>query len=204
MRIVGINADMSDDTAEPRSEIECAEMISRGQLPSPSFWYGSELFAIRFTGLGAAYRSRNDEVAWREPSLWKSDAMLRRCVAVPVIVGHPETGILNSKEFAARMIGITIFSYVRDDAIWTIMRVLDHEAAEALVDEQAYDSSPSVLFASPTDSTMIELKDGTRLLVEATPVLIDHLAICEVGVWGIGRGDEPGVEVTSQLETEEV
>ena len=138
MQIVGINADMSDDTAEPRSEIECAEMISRGQLPSPSFWYGSELFAIRFTGLGAAYRSRNDEVAWREPSLWKSDAMLRRCVAVPVIVGHPETGILNSKEFAARMIGITIFSYVRDDAIWTIMRVLDHEAAEALVDEQAY------------------------------------------------------------------
>jgi hypothetical protein len=40
----------------------------------------------------------------------------------------------------------------------------------------------------------IELEDGGNLLVEGKPSFVDHLAICEKGVWDKG-GDASGIRV---------
>jgi colicin import membrane protein len=186
--------------AEPRTELEAAELVGRGDLPSPTNYFGSELFAVRISGTGCAYRQALNELVWRDPAIWLGEGMQRRCISLPVVIGHPPGGILNTKEFAERVIGLIIFSYVRGDELWGVMRVLDHDAAAALVDSE-YDSSPSVLFGNDSGNVTIELY-GRKFLVESWPTLVDHLAIVPKGVWR-RKGDEPGVEVTQQKELED-
>ena len=54
-------------------------------------------------------------------------------------------------------------------------------------------TSPSVVFGNSNDNTTKLLDDGSRLLVEGEAVLLDHLAICDQGVWDKG-GDPAGVD----------
>jgi colicin import membrane protein len=187
-------------TTEPKTELEAAEMISRGELPSPYFYFGSELFACRITGTKCAWREKHAEFVWRDPGIWLSEEMQRRCTGLPVVIGHPPSGILNTKEFAERVIGLIILTWVRESEaeLWGVMRVLDHDAAAALVDTQ-YDSSPAVLFSKDSNNVTITLHDGEKLLCESFPALVDHLAIVPKGVW-TRKGDVPGVEVTQTKE----
>jgi hypothetical protein len=43
----------------------------------------------------------------------------------------------------------------------------------------------------------IEMEDGSNLLVEGPPSFVDHLAICEKGVWDKG-GDASGIRIDSE------
>ena len=76
-----------------------------------------------------------------------------------------------------------------------VMRCLDHDAAAELINgEHSYSSSPAVILDG-TENAVLDI-DGTKLLVEGEPKLLDHLAICKAGVWD--APGEPGVEITSQ------
>ena len=37
--------------------------------------------------------------------------MRQRCVGLPVVVGHPEDGVLDTKEFVQRVIGIVVHTF---------------------------------------------------------------------------------------------
>jgi hypothetical protein len=181
---------------EPRTEIEAAALVAAGMLPSPTNYFGSELFAVRISGVGCAYRAQHDEFVWRDREIWLNDTTLRRCLGIPVVVGHPPQGVLDGEELAKRIIGIIIFSFVRNDEAWGVMRCLNHEAAAIIADADSYDSSPAVVFSADSGNEKITLPDGSRLLVETSPAILDHLAICQRGVWS-KPGDAPGVEVTT-------
>lgn len=64
--------------------------------------------------------------------------------------------------------------------MWAIARVYDAEAAEIMATRQL-STSPTVTFSEVPDS--IIKVDGQPLLVEPSPQLLDHVAICEQGVW---------------------
>ena len=166
--------------------------LARGFLPSPTTYMDSEFFTIRISGTGCRYRSQHAEYVWRDPDLWLSPEMLTRCVGLPVIIGHPAEGVLDSKEFLQRVIGIAVHTFVLDDELWGVMRVLDRDAAAELTDGE-YDSSPAVVLSS--DENVVLDVDGEKLLVEGRPSLIDHVAICRRGVW-TAPGQNPGVEIT--------
>ena len=86
-----------------------------------------------------------------------------------------------SDEFAKRVIGTLTNSWVADNGeVWAIARVYDAEAAEIMATRQL-STSPTVTFSEMQDS-IIKI-DGQPLLVEGSPVLLDHVAICEQGVW---------------------
>ena len=42
---------------------------------------------------------------------------------------------------------------------------------------------------------MLDLDEGDTLLIEGEPSMLDHVAICERGVWSRGTA-ERGVEIT--------
>jgi len=55
--------------------------------------------------------------------------------------------------------------------------------------EQPMSTSPSVVFKDPSVNSKMTLADGSALLIEGKPSLLDHIAICKQGVWD--KGGEP-------------
>ncbi|EMG9487712.1 MULTISPECIES: NUDIX domain-containing protein [Serratia] len=174
--------------AEPLNEMDVAGLISGGQLTSPQFFRNMYLWALRITGTGVTWRSKFRQYAYRSPENYLTDEFLARCSGLPVIWWHPEKNVLNSEEFAARTIGAIAFAWIQGDEVWGMARIYDTDAAANLSTRQL-STSPTV---TGGDDVLINV-DGEPLLLEGTPVLLDHLAICEQGVWD-KLGDPAGVK----------
>ncbi len=172
------------------NELQIAEQIARGALPSPQEFCSSFYWMLRISGTGVAWRASIGEFCLRDPALWLSEEMQRRCLGLPVVMEHPDAGILNSQEFAARAVGMIVYSFVRESDLMGVARILDAAAIEIL--KEGADTSPAVQFAPDTGARI--MIDDTPLLVEGDPMLIDHLGIVVKGVWT--RSSSPGVENT--------
>lgn len=160
------------------NELDIARLIRDGELTSPQVFHNVTLYAIRITGTGVAYRSADDEFVWRNPDDYLNEEFLARCNGLPVIFQHPEERLLNSEEYADRNIGSSFLPYIKDDEVWTIAKIYDDASLSLMSDEQL-STSPGVLATGPT----IELEDGSKLMIESKPRLLDHIAVCGQGVW---------------------
>jgi colicin import membrane protein len=178
------------------NELQVAKRIADGTLPSPQQFGASWYWAIRISGTGCAWRGSMNEFCWREPGIWLSPEMCTRAASMPVLVDHPEKSVLNSPEFAARCVGVTVFAYVRGDELWAIARILDSGANEILSAGAYADTSPAVTFA-PGTGARIDI-GGKALLIEPEPMLLDHVCLTAKGVWT--RDGTPGVETTELVE----
>jgi 8-oxo-dGTP pyrophosphatase MutT (NUDIX family) len=179
------------------NELDIARLIAAGDLTSPQTYKNVTLFAIRITGTGSAYRGGDlDEYAWRDPADYLNDDFLARCNGLPVIFEHPKTGKLNSDEFADRVVGTIMLSYIKGDEVWGIAKMYDAAAIE-LMKNEVLSTSPMVVVSNGND--FIPIDDGTKLLIEGKPLLLDHIAICERGVWDKG-GEPAGIvsDITDQ------
>jgi len=176
-------------------ELGVARAMAEGRLSSPQRYENVWLFAIRITGTGLSYRHARKEYVWRDPSIYVNDEFLARCAGLAVIWEHPEKSLLNEKEYADRAIGSIMLPYLRPDRpdeVWGIAKVYDDEAAR-LMREEVMSTSPAVNFADPLENDRVVLEDGKVLLIEGKPSLLDHIAICQAGVWDKG-GPPDGVE----------
>jgi hypothetical protein len=183
----------------PATELDVARAIASGELPSPTQFYNAAFYAVRISGTGCAWRESIKEFVWREPKIWLSSQMVERVRGCPVVWQHPKGGTLDSESFASTVVGSIVFAFVRDSELWGVARILDAGAAK-LLDTGEFDTSPAVLFG-PGANSVVTVR-GERLLVEETPALIDHLAICgapgagAAGVWSKGDETDKGVEIT--------
>ena len=178
------------------NETDVAKAIRDGELTSPQQLDNMTLFALRITGTGAAYRESLDEYAWRDPSIYLTDEFLARCNGLPIVWHHPEKGQLDSNFYAKRVVGAIMLSYIKDDEVWGIGRIQDDEAARLMAKSQL-STSPGVVGVG---SQTLKMENGSDLLIEKDPKLLDHLAICEQGVWDKG-GDPAGVGLPTTVET---
>lgn len=174
------------------NELTIAKMIRDGELSSPQPYENLWLFDIRITGTGTSYRDYADEYVYRPPEVFLSDDFLERCNGLPLVFEHPEGSILNTEEYRNRSIGNVVLPYIKNDEVWGIAKVLDADAAE-LMQKSHVSTSPAVVFRDAGSTETIEL-DGKTVLIEGDPSLLDHLAICEEGVWDKG-GKPSGVNL---------
>ncbi|MBZ9504862.1 NUDIX domain-containing protein, partial [Escherichia coli] len=162
------------------NETDVAALIADGTLSSPQYFYNMWMFAIRVTGTGVAWRSADQEMTFRNPDDYLTPEFLQRVAGVPLIWLHPEKRTLDSDEFSKRVIGTLTNAWVADKGeVWAVARVYDAEAAEIMATRQL-STSPTVKFSEVAQSIIV---DGQPLLVEPSPELLDHVAICEQGVW---------------------
>lgn len=181
-------------------ELGVAHAIAEGRLTSPQRYENVWLFAIRITGTGASYRHAREEFVWRDPSIYINDEFLARCNGLAVIWEHPTASLLNDKEFSDRAIGTIMLPYIpadKPDEVWGIAKIYDDVAAQNMRDTQL-STSPAVNFANPDENDRVTLENGKVMLIEGKPSLLDHIAICENGVWDKG-GDPTGVESVDAL-----
>ena len=163
-------------------ELDIARAIVAGELTSPQRYMNMALFDIRITGTGTAYREALKEYVYRPPENYLTDDFLARCNGLPVILEHPPTQALDTKEFAERVIGTILLPYLKNDEVWGIAKILDMPAAQMMEQEQL-STSPAVIFRPLGGNEKIKLEDGQHLLIEGRPSLLDHIAVCENGVW---------------------
>lgn len=192
-------------------ELGVARAIARGDLTSPQRYKNVTLWAMRITGTGVAVRRavkdakgavvRGEEFPFRDPALYLNDDFLARCNGLPVTWYHPKKSVLNSKEFEDRIIGTIMLPFIKGDEVWGIAKVYDDEANAALADGQEGEdgkrhplsTSPGVVLSDPNSpSYKMTTEDGSTLLIEGKPSLVDHVAVCAQGVWDKG-GDPVGV-----------
>ena len=174
------------------NEYGIAVMMKEGELSSPQVYHNVTLFNIRITGTGVSYRPTYDEYVYRKPENYLTPEFLARINGLPVIMMHPAKALLNSKEFANRIVGTVFLPFIRGDEVWAVCKIYDDETIKLLQTEKL-STSPSVLVAG----TKLKFDDGSRLLVEDDPTIVDHIAICQHGVWD--KGDEPSGIEQSQI-----
>lgn len=177
-------------------ELGIAEMMERGEIVSPQRYMNIWLFDIRITGTGLAYRSGPDEYVWRDKELYLNERFLKRCYGLPVIMEHPVTATLNTKEFVDRNIGTVFIPYIKGDDVWAIVKIYDQFAAK-IMSENILSTSPAVVLYG--DEKAYKTHDNKKLLIEDVPRLLDHIAICFNGVWDVG-GPPTGVNSTTAKE----
>lgn len=176
------------------NELDIARAMVAGELTSPQRYMNVWLFDIRISGTGHAYRGGIKEYVWRKPEIYLTDEFLARCNGLPVIWVHPKEGMLNSKEFANRAIGSIFLPYIKNEDVWGIAKVFDDGAAEDMA-TQDLSTSPGVVLGNGED-IKLKLPDGSPILIEDDPRLLDHIAIVPNGVWDKG-GPPNGIRTDS-------
>lgn len=170
------------------TETDIAQMMAAKMLSSPQKYGNVSLYRMRITGTGKAFRRGNDrgvadEYVFRNPDDYLNQEFLNRCQGLPVIFQHPEKKVLDSQEFRERMVGVIVCPFIEPDLreVWGIGRIYDADTI-TILDNENMSTSPTVVFSSASNKR-IPLSDGSVLLIEGIPSLLDHLAICERGVW---------------------
>ena len=192
------------------TELEVAERIRDGTVPSPVKFSNMWLVNLRITGTGLAYRAGLKEHVWRDPKLYLNEEFLRRCNGLPVIANHPDDAVLTEEDFKSRIVGSVMLPYIRGDEVWAVCRVYLQSIVEEIT-EGDVSTSPSVVFNSTSGN--VEVQEGdTNFLIEGVPFLVDHIALVtkahgSLGVWDKDR-IPAGVEVTNtgkiEMEKEEL
>lgn len=177
-------------------ELGVARAMAAGQLTSPQRYLNMTLFALRITGTGVSYRAKLNEYVYRRPEVYLTEEFLARCNGLTVVWIHPAKAVLNSKEFNKRVVGTMLLPYIQGDEVWGIAKLYDDESINHLVQRAAQgdpmSTSPGVVLWG--DDTKLIQEDGSVLLIEGAPRLLDHLAICDRGVWDKG-GESTGITI---------
>jgi 8-oxo-dGTP pyrophosphatase MutT (NUDIX family) len=170
------------------NELDLARAIASGQYSSPQIYENIWLFAIRITGTGVSYRPELKEYVWREPGIYLNSNFLERCNGLSVIWKHPPGEALDTDQYRERIIGAIMLAYIKGDEVWGIAKITDQDAAQLMLDLDL-STSPAVLFRDQGVNEVRKIEGGKRILIEGDPSLLDHVAICELGVWD--KGGEP-------------
>lgn len=185
-----------DDAQETMTELDVAKAIRSGELSSPQRFGNLWLFDVRITGTGTSYRTALDEFVYRPPEDFLSDDFVERCNGLPVVFEHPQAGALDTEEYRQRAIGTVVLPYVKGDEVWGIAKIYDEDAATLMQTSHA-STSPAVVFRGADDTQKLEMNNGETILIEGKPSYLDHLAICEEGVWDKG-GEPKGVNLNEE------
>ena len=177
-------------------ELGVARAIADGRLTSPQRYENVWLFAIRITGTDVAFRPKAEEFVLRKPEHYLTEEFLARCNGLPVIFRHPASALLNSEEFSNRVVGTVFLPYIAGDEVWAVAKIYVDDVAQ-MMKKGELSTSPGVNFADFSVNAKMTIADGSKVLIEGKPSLLDHIAICTLGVWDKG-GDPTGIRSESR------
>jgi hypothetical protein len=171
------------------TELDIARGIQSGQLTSPQYCNNHWLFDLRITGTGSAYRAAIDKDIYRPPEHYLNNEFIARCNGLSVIWEHPDSNKLDSESYGERVVGAIMLPYIKGQEVWGVARIYDESAAREMITGDL-STSPAIIFKTS------ENKEHNGVLVEGSGTVIDHLAICESGVWD--KDDKTGININNE------
>ena len=185
---------MMNDAASVVTELDTAKAIASGALKSPQQFENCWLIAVRITGTGVSYRAGLQEYVLRPDEHFNGPGFVERCNGLPLVLGHPDKGLLNADEYTQRNLGSIIWPYQQGDEVWGVAKMYSQEIVDELA-KGGLSTSPGVRFSDPEQLTSVDI-GGDSLLLEGKASHIDHLAIVPAGVWDKG-GEPSGIRIDS-------
>jgi hypothetical protein len=141
------------------TELAVARGLASGALRSPQTFCGATFAVLCIAE--PAYVRTDGEVGYRD---WLSDdRTLERMVGLPIV--GDDRGMLGS-DFNERVIGSIILPFRDGHRLMAVARLWRSGGAER-----------AGLFARVDDIMTVQNDDGTRVVVEHSPRLIDHIRI---------------------------
>lgn len=178
--------------SKPLTELDTIQAMIDGKLPSPQQSGAGILFDMRITGTG--FIERKDEAGrpvqvLRPASVFASDEALQRYVATPVILEHPEAGIMQAGDFRNQIAGIVVKPYLAGAEVRAICRIYTKEAIEAIASGIDSTSPSMITYSEPIGKTY-----GKMIEAEKELLSVDHLAIVADGRWDQKTGGK-GIKI---------
>ncbi|WP_336284210.1 NUDIX hydrolase [Citrobacter arsenatis] len=182
------------------TELEIAQRIRDGTIPSPVKFSNMWLVCLRITGTGLAYRSGLKEHVWRDPNLYLNEAFLERCNGLAVLLDHPDELKMTEEDFKTRCVGTVMLPFIRDDEVWAICRIYIRDVVDSIT-KGTVSTSPGVVFDGASGNQEVQEGD-TNFLIEGVPFLVDHIALVTekhgtLGVWD-KDGIPEGIDLTNK------
>lgn len=165
-----------------------------GQLKSPYIDNESIYLPIRITGTGITERAKKDlqgNIIYdenNEPILIKynrpkeeflTENFLNACKGTPVLLDHPEGGIINGENYQQSVIGTIVEAYVKDNQVWGIARIFTPHIFECI--KQGIKSTSPSIITSEIEQGGVQNEVFKR---------IDHVAIVPKGYWDMYTNNE--------------
>lgn len=153
---------------------------------------------VRVTGVGDTIRideSGNPYVEERLKAEYFTPEVLEACSRLPITLEHPEGQLLSPKTIdTAKIIGLTLHAYIKDEEIWAIAKVFDKSIIKLFGKE--------ICSTSPGISCFYVIITGDGKVKEA-PAEINHLAFVSRGHWDQKAGSV-GFDNTSHERIDEM
>lgn len=169
---------------------EMIQGLINGTLKSPQIYEESFYIKLRITGTGITERYKEDEngdVIFDEenkPVTYKIDRLeedflsnkfLEACIAIPVLIEHPDSKLLNGENYKNHVVGTIVAAYIKPEVkeVWGIARIYDPEVLK-LINEGLKSTSPAIKTKN--------IENGSEIVQEKFEY-IDHLALVVDGYW---------------------
>lgn len=157
------------------------EIINQYKLGNFNGLYFSGLayyLPIRVTGTGETIRvdDNNDYIVMdRNKYEFTNNDFLKQCESLPITINHPKDSLLTPETFKdAKIVGNTIYAYVKDSEVWAIAKIFDKDLIENRLGIDLKSTSPGVL--SSYDIIVFGAYQEKR-------GIINHLAFVKAGHW---------------------
>lgn len=168
--------------------------LQRGIVEDENCFY----IPVRVTGVGDTIRideSGKPYVEERLKAEYFTPEVLAACSRLPITLEHPEGQLLSPKTIdKAKIIGLTLHAYIKDEEIWAIAKVFDKSIIK-LFGSEIHSTSPGIscFYVIITDDGKV--KEG--------PAEINHLAFVSRGHWDQKAGSV-GFDNTSHERIDEM
>lgn len=160
------------------NENDICKLMQDGLLLGPSSYFNQVLFPVRITGTGIALRMGKMQYTFRDPEQYLTPEFVERCNGLNLLWQHAESDLTDQKTSDNQSIGTVVSSFVKNQEVWGVARILDPAVAQRIA-TGAYSTSPSFITAIESKSE----HGGLEFTVEGQVIHLDHLAIVDMGVW---------------------
>ncbi len=92
--------------------------------------------------------------------------------------------------------------YVKGEEVRGVAKIFDENSVKLITEGPFRSTSPGV--TPPKGSTLTTTETGSKVLNEQLPFLVDHVAICENGVWDLGNPENKGIRLDAQPAKEQI
>jgi hypothetical protein len=106
-------------TSDPTTWTErtVVHLVAQGTLFSPQTFGTHHYYLLTIAQPGVRWSATRAAFVYRDPTIWLSPHMCQRVIGLPLLIGMPAAGLIDTNEFVERICGFIVYATVRKSRI---------------------------------------------------------------------------------------